>query len=91
MTMLVTDHDATVSGLAGPRPLRQRAARPRLRIFARLWRPIRIGRSRHALRSLPDYILKDIGIRRCQIDSIAAQLVDNPDAEPLQSPRNLAY
>jgi uncharacterized protein YjiS (DUF1127 family) len=90
MTMIVTDHDA-IALSAGRRPHRKRAALPRLRIFARLWRFIQMGRSRRALRGLPDHILKDIGIRRCEIDAIVAQLIDNPDAEPRRPPRNLAY
>ncbi len=92
MTITVTDHDAiAVSDLAGRQLRRKRATLPRLRVFAWLWRSIQAGRSRRVLRSLPDYILKDIGIRRCEIDLIATQLFDDPDAEPRRSPRNLAY
>ena len=62
-----------------------------VRAFARLRRSIEIQQARRTLHALPDYLLKDIGIRRCEIESIAETLVDNPDKEPRRPRRTLAY
>lgn len=43
-------------------------------------RYFRIQRGRHALGRLSDHTLKDIGLRRCDIDSVVRSLVDEtPD------------
>jgi uncharacterized protein YjiS (DUF1127 family) len=62
-----------------------------VRGFARLRRSIEIRQARRTLHGLPDYLLKDIGIRRCEIDSIAETLVDDSDMEPRRPRRTHAY
>lgn len=62
-----------------------------VRGLARLRRSIEIRQARRALQGFPDYLLKDIGIRRCEIHSIAEMLVDNPSMEPRRPRRTLAY
>ena len=46
------------------------------RLIASATRAIEIGRRRRMLRTLPDDILKDIGISRCEIDYVAAAPAD---------------
>jgi hypothetical protein len=41
-----------------------------------LWRPMMIERQQRKLNVLSDHILKDIGLSRADIDSIAVHLVD---------------
>lgn len=54
------------------------------RPFQAAVRYFRIQRGRHALGRLSDHTLKDIGLRRCDIDSVVRSLVDEtPDATRL--------
>jgi uncharacterized protein YjiS (DUF1127 family) len=56
-------------------------ARPGLlrRMIARIMRARAIQAQRRMLRHLPDHLLKDIGINRCNIDYIAQAVVDEHD------------
>jgi uncharacterized protein YjiS (DUF1127 family) len=42
-------------------------------------RSIKIRHTRRQLQMMPDHLLKDIGISRSDIDSVAAALIDEPD------------
>ena len=42
----------------------------------RAFRAFRIARQRRTLQQLPDFLLKDIGIERSEIDSIVISIVD---------------
>jgi uncharacterized protein YjiS (DUF1127 family) len=42
-------------------------------------RSIKIRHTRRQLQMMPDHLLKDIGISRSDIDSVAAALIDGPD------------
>ncbi|ESZ22344.1 hypothetical protein X737_03605 [Mesorhizobium sp. L48C026A00] len=41
-------------------------------MLAAVWRSIRIQRDRRQLYELPDYILRDVGITRSEINSITS-------------------
>jgi uncharacterized protein YjiS (DUF1127 family) len=62
----------------GPPP---RAVR---RLVGAVWRAMEKSRHRKALRAMPDYLLKDIGINRCDIDYLVDALVDGRD-DPTRS------
>jgi uncharacterized protein YjiS (DUF1127 family) len=47
-----------------------------------LRRQMLIREQRRMLREMPDELLMDIGILRCEIDQVALALVDNPGADP---------
>jgi uncharacterized protein YjiS (DUF1127 family) len=52
-----------------------------------LLRSIEIQRRRRLLQQMPDYLLKDIGISRADIDYLAEALVDGRE-DPTRRPRN---
>jgi uncharacterized protein YjiS (DUF1127 family) len=58
-----------------------RAGRIR-RALRGLRRQMLVRQQRRMLRDMPDELLMDIGILRCEIDQIAQALVDNPRADP---------
>lgn len=62
------------------------APRAAQRMLARLQRAIDIHRRRRLLRSLPDYLLKDVGLSRSDIDYIAEALADGRQ-DPTRRPR----
>jgi hypothetical protein len=64
---------------AGPGyvPVAGGGAGPLLGWAKRITRRAAIHRQRQALRALPDWTLKDIGINRSDIDSISVNLVDD--------------
>jgi uncharacterized protein YjiS (DUF1127 family) len=47
------------------------------RLLARLMRTRAIQAQRRMLNHLPDHLLKDIGIDRCNVDYVAQAIVDN--------------
>jgi uncharacterized protein YjiS (DUF1127 family) len=57
-------------------PRRQSLAR---RMYRRIVRSVEISRRRRMLSAMPDYLLKDIGINRSDIDSLVESLVDGRD------------
>lgn len=52
----------------------------------RLARRMAIRRQRQVLHTMPDWILKDVGINRSEIDSLSVRLVDG-EADPTCRPR----
>lgn len=56
------------------------------RLARRLWRAMEINRRRQLLAQMPDFMLKDIGINRADIDSIVEALVDGRE-DPTRLPR----
>jgi uncharacterized protein YjiS (DUF1127 family) len=52
------------------------------RALRALRRQMLVWEQRRMLREMPDELLMDIGILRCEIDQIAQALVDNPRADP---------
>jgi uncharacterized protein YjiS (DUF1127 family) len=62
------------------------AARPSLfhRLLAHIVRARTIHARRRLLNQLPDHLLKDIGISRCNIDYVASALADGRDDPTLQ-------
>jgi uncharacterized protein YjiS (DUF1127 family) len=68
---------ATTQDISLPRP----AARPGLlrRLFARIMRARTIQVQRRLLRELPDHLLKDIGLNRCNLDYVTEAIVDEQD------------
>jgi uncharacterized protein YjiS (DUF1127 family) len=69
------------NGLAAPRSWTD-LIRSTMRLIGRA---ILLRHYRRALRELPDYLLKDIGIHRCEIDWISAALAEGHD--PFARPR----
>ena len=59
---------------------------PVRRLVDAVWRAIEKRRRRTLLQGMPDYLLKDIGISRCDIDGIVDALVEGRD-DPMRSPR----
>jgi uncharacterized protein YjiS (DUF1127 family) len=57
----------------------RRAAHVVRRLAAEVRRSIEINSRRRLLHQMPDYLLKDIGISRSDIDYVAAVLVDEDD------------
>jgi uncharacterized protein YjiS (DUF1127 family) len=55
----------------------------------RLWRAQEVSRRRRLLNQMPDYLLKDIGVSRSEIDYVAAALVDGRQ-DPTRRPRGRA-
>jgi uncharacterized protein YjiS (DUF1127 family) len=49
------------------------------RLLQSIWRSIKIRHTRRQLQMMPDHLLKDIGISRCEIDSVAIALIDGRD------------
>jgi uncharacterized protein YjiS (DUF1127 family) len=49
------------------------------RLVRSIWRSIKIRHTRRQLQTMPDHLLKDIGISRSDIDSVALALIDGPD------------
>jgi uncharacterized protein YjiS (DUF1127 family) len=50
------------------------------RFIKRVRRSFEVARRRRVLQQMPDYLLKDIGIPRCEIDSLIIDAVDGrPD------------
>lgn len=56
------------------------------RVVQSIHREIRIRRQRRMLRAMPDWMMKDVGINRSDIDSLAAGIVDG-FADPTRRPR----
>ena len=51
-----------------------------------LWRHWQIHERARELHAIPDELLKDVGIARCEIESIATALVD-AETDPTRRPR----
>lgn len=59
------------------------------RMFRSFGRAVQISRCRAALQEIPDYMLRDIGISRSDIDAVSVSIVDGtPD--PTRLPRGRA-
>jgi len=60
-----------------------------LDLLGQLWRwarrPAMVDRQKHELGQLSDYILKDIGLSRADIDDIALQVIDRRTDGPPRS------
>jgi uncharacterized protein YjiS (DUF1127 family) len=54
------------------------------RLVAAVHRAFDKSRRRRALQAMPDYLLKDIGISRCDIDAVVDAIVDGRD-DPTRS------
>lgn len=61
------------------------------RAFQAARQALRGQRTRRALNRLPDHALKDIGLRRCEIDSIAQALAEGRRDETRIVPRNVRF
>lgn len=70
MTMAF-ERNTTATALTSPR--RQSLAR---RMYRRVVRSMEISRRKRMLNAMPDYLLKDIGISRSDIDSLVEAMVD---------------
>ncbi|MBM3526488.1 MAG: DUF1127 domain-containing protein [Alphaproteobacteria bacterium] len=79
MSIVTTRTDGRFVGTQFSAPERREAG-ILLRWAKRVIRQIQIQRQRRVLESMPDWILKDVGISRSDIDSISISLVDgSPD------------
>ena len=56
-------------------------------LFAATWRAYRLRVCRRMLYELPDEVLKDIGISRCEVRAIAMMIVDRQIDETRRSAR----
>jgi uncharacterized protein YjiS (DUF1127 family) len=59
------------------------------RLLHTMQRSVEISRRRRVLHQMPDYLLKDIGISRSEIDYVAVVLADER-ADPTRRPRGAA-
>jgi uncharacterized protein YjiS (DUF1127 family) len=72
MPSFIERHATTISRQTQP-SRRHSLAR---RMYRRIVRSMEISRRRRVLAGMPDYLLKDIGINRSEIDAIVEALVD---------------
>ena len=49
-----------------------------------------IRRQRQTLYAMPDELLQDVGVSRCDIDGLAEQIVDGR-TDPTRRPRGISY
>lgn len=60
------------------------------RLYARIARAIEVHHRRRLLQALPNYVLKDIGLSRADIDSIVEAAVDGRQDPTRRHPPRLA-
>ena len=77
---------ATRAPATPARLIRQGVFRLARDLIASLWRAWQIRVRCRELSAMPDELLKDVGITRCEIESIAIALVDSEN-DPSRRPR----